>query len=153
MGISINGAVMLKSWKTTLILPCLFSINIALCCEGLMGLTELGSPHATKLISNYNLVCDVSFCQIGRPAGDSSYSVYNTYGVIDVDWDSEFMVIKTRQPDETTLNWYIISIASGKLLGPFPYDEYLHERQTLSVSEEIHLLEFGDDFEIYRQKH
>ena len=125
-------------------------------CFGCLGITEIGSPQATQLTDNYYLVCSVSGCQIGNPYGNSSYTVYNTYKVIDVDWDSEFMVIKTRQaePNETILSWYIINIGSGDLFGPFSYDEYLNERKSLFVSEEVNLLESGKgDFEIYGQRH
>lgn len=144
---------MLISRKAYLILICIIFI-ITTACIGCMGITEIGSPEATKLINDYHLVCQVSGCLIGSPSGFSSYSIYNTYEVIDVDWDSEFMVIKTRQPDEITLNWHIINIASEEILGPFSYEEYLLQRQNLSISEQINLLEpEKGDFEIYGQKH
>jgi hypothetical protein len=141
--------------KPSIIFLSIFLAGTALCCPGLlMGLTELGSPQVTHLISNYNLVCQVSGCLIGHSCDNTSCAVYNTYKVIDVDWDRDFMIIKTQQPDDRTLNWYVINIADGKIFGPFSYEEYLDERQTLFVSEQIDLLDPGKmDFEIYGQKH
>ncbi len=143
---------MLKT-KTMIAIICAIFLLVTLSCN---GCTEIGSPHLQKITDEYyfvSTISDVSIMKCSREKLSTCETVID-FGVIDTDWSEKFIVAKKTVSELANETWYIIDVANDKLHGPYSYDEYLQERETLAVPSDMELLVPGEnEWEAYHRKH
>jgi hypothetical protein len=142
------------------IAPVLISVVLTLSTLACIGVCDMFAPSPWEITHGYYLLNDEFGVSIHTRSGRSTYPYVVRSDVIDLDWNSEFIVVKQNpreelgEPDTGVANWYIIDVVNQVTFGPYTYAEYIRERARLSVSDSLELLEPGQElWEGYRRKH
>lgn len=112
-----------------------------------IGVCDMFAPSPWEIVNGYYLLDNEFGVSIHTRYGRSTYPYVVGSDEIDLDWNSEFIVVKQNlrdepgEPDTGDTNWYIIDVVNQVTSGPLTYAEYLLERTRLSVSDSLELLE------------
>ncbi len=132
---------------------------VSVVLAGCFGMMELGTPHVEELTHGYCIASGIDHSSITKIDDKSpSPGRYLIYNVQDMDWDNTFIAVKniesSKESNASALRWYIIDVTNDQIHGPLSYEEYVRERNSLSVSDGLELLKPEEGkWAAYHRKH
>jgi hypothetical protein len=135
-----------------------FCASLLLAIVACGSLTEIDSSPMKHISGEYYLSSTVDFMYVCKTQGPGCGAIL--YDVRDVDWNADFIVTKAWNLREAGKGetgryvWHIIDVHTGQLYGPLSFDDYLQQRDQLSVSPDIASLTPEDaDFVVIRRRY